>query len=65
MSTSLAPRHAVTIAEAARRLGVHRETLRGAIRRGEIPAARLGRRWLVPVAAIDRLVADDPRPESS
>jgi excisionase family DNA binding protein len=48
---------ALTIADAARRLGVHRETLRAAIERGEVPAARLGRRWLVPVAALDRLLA--------
>jgi excisionase family DNA binding protein len=56
MSTSAEPQ-ALTIGEAAVRLGVHRETLRAAIERGEIPAARLGRRWLVPVAALDRLLA--------
>jgi excisionase family DNA binding protein len=48
---------AVTIGEAARRLGVHRETLRAAIERGEVPAARLGRRWLVPIAAIEQLLS--------
>lgn len=50
-------RQPLTIGEAARRLGVHRETLRAAIGRGEVPAARLGRRWLVPVDAIDDLLA--------
>jgi excisionase family DNA binding protein len=50
MSTSvIAQPQALTIGEAAQRLGVHRETLRAAIARGEVPAARLGRRWLVPV----------------
>ena len=55
MSTSAEPQ-ALTIGQAAARLGVHRETLRAAIERGEFPAARLGRRWLVPVAALDRLL---------
>jgi excisionase family DNA binding protein len=53
---------ALTIGEAALRLGVHRETLRAAIERGEIPAARLGRRWLVPVAVLDRLLSA-PEPD--
>jgi excisionase family DNA binding protein len=56
MSTPAEPQ-ALTIGQAASRLGVHRETLRAAIERGEVPAARLGRRWLVPVAALDRLLA--------
>jgi len=71
MSTPAVPqveRQALTIGEAARRLGVHRQTLRAAIDRGEVPAARLGRRWLVPITAIDDLLAgrapstDGPRP---
>lgn len=49
-------RQALTIGEAARRLGVHRETLRAAIERGEVPASRLGRRWLVPVAAVEDIL---------
>jgi excisionase family DNA binding protein len=48
---------AITIGQAARRLGVHRDTLRSAIARGEVPAARIGRRWLIPLAAIDDLLA--------
>lgn len=66
MSTSLsgAPQ-ALTISEAATRLGIHRETLRSAIERGEVPAVQLGRRWLVPVAAIDRLAAGEPARKSS
>jgi excisionase family DNA binding protein len=56
---------ALTIGEAARRLGVHRETLRAAIDRGEIPAARLGRRWLVPVAVLDRLLSASESDDAS
>lgn len=61
-------RQAITIGEAARRLGVHRETLRAAIERGEVPAARLGRRWLVPLVVVEDLLAgrspapQEPRP---
>lgn len=51
------PRLTLSIAEAAARLGVHRLTLRAAIDRGEIHALRVGRRWLVPVAVLDDLLA--------
>lgn len=47
---------ALTITEAAARLGIHRQTLRAAIERGDVRAVRIGRRWLVPVAAIDELL---------
>jgi excisionase family DNA binding protein len=66
-TSTLANRRALTIAEAAKALGVHRNTLRAAIGRGEVPAARLGRRWLVPVAAVDRLLSAPgvcPEPEA-
>lgn len=46
----------ISIAEAATRLGIHRQTLRAAIERGDLHAVRVGRRWLVPVAAIDQLL---------
>lgn len=49
-------RQVLTIAEAAARLGIHRQTLRAAIERGDVRASRIGRRWLVPVAAIDELL---------
>ncbi len=45
-----------TIAQAAARLGIHRQTLRAAIERGDLHAVRVGRRWLVPVEAIDELL---------
>jgi excisionase family DNA binding protein len=64
MSTPTPRREALPIGEAARRLGIHRDTLRAAIRRGEIPATRIGRRWLVPVAALDRLLHPDASPSS-
>ena len=47
---------AVSLTDAAARLGVHRDTLRAAISRGEVPAARIGRRWVVPLHALDGLL---------
>lgn len=55
---SLGDRLVLTVDEAAALLGLHRQTLRAAIDRGEVPAFRLGRRWLVPIAAIEQLLSD-------
>jgi len=44
---------ALNVAEAARVLNVHPLTIRKAITRGELRAVRIGRKVLVPVAAID------------
>ncbi|WP_419184706.1 helix-turn-helix domain-containing protein [Botrimarina mediterranea] len=40
--------------EAARHLGVGREAVISAIRRGNLGAHKLGRDWLVPVAELER-----------
>ena len=50
----------LTIGEAAVRLGLHRQTVRSAIDRHEIPAVRLGRRWLISAAAVERLASGQP-----
>jgi excisionase family DNA binding protein len=58
-----------TVPETARLLGVSRMTAYAAVRAGVIPSIRIGRRVLVPLAALDRLLggaagrqstADDP-----
>lgn len=49
-------RRAFSVSEAAAMLGLHRQTVAAAIRRGEIPAVRLGRKVLVPSAVIERLL---------
>ena len=46
----------VTVAEASRRLGLGRNATYEAVRKGEVPAIRIGKRWLVPTAALDRLL---------
>lgn len=45
----------VSVAEAGRRLGISRGLMYEAIRRGEIPSIRIGRRILIPVAPLDKL----------
>ncbi len=51
----------VTVEEAAKLLGIARMTAYSAVREGEIPSLRIGRRVLVPRAALDRLLAIEGR----
>ena len=47
----------LTVAEAAKRLGICRNSAYEAIARGEIPVIRIGKRLLVPKAALETLLA--------
>ena len=49
-----------TLNEAARRLGISRALAYEAAHRGELPVCRIGRRMLVPRAALLRLLEDGP-----
>ena len=49
---------------AARLLGISRTTVYAAARRGDIPTLRIGRRILVPRAALERLLAGQ-QPEAA
>jgi excisionase family DNA binding protein len=49
-----------TLNEAARRLGISRALAYEAAHRGELPVCRIGRRVLVPRAALLRLLGDGP-----
>lgn len=56
----------VSVPEAARLLGVSRMTAYSAVCEGTIPSLRIGRRVLVPRAALDRLLAQvDPQHDTS
>jgi excisionase family DNA binding protein len=46
----------LTVTEAAKALGVSRNKAYEAAKRGEIPTVRIGKRWLVPKAALERLL---------
>ena len=48
----------LTVPEAGRLLGMGRSSAYEAARRGQIPTLRLGRRLLVPVPALRRLLGD-------
>ncbi len=54
-----------TIEEAAAILGIGRNSAYEAAKRGEIPTIRIGRRLLVPVSALDRLLEIEPGGEVS
>ena len=49
----------LTIEEAASALGIGRSSAYEAARRGDIPAVRIGKRLLVPRAALERML-DNP-----
>lgn len=48
----------LTIEETARLLGIGRNLCYDRVKMGEIPAIRIGRRLLVPRAALQKLLAD-------
>ena len=53
-----------TLTEAASRLGISRALAYEAAHRGELPVCRIGRRMLVPRAALLRLLGQDSPPGS-
>jgi excisionase family DNA binding protein len=61
----VADRLTLTVEEAAALLGISRAFAYEAVRRGEIPSIRIGRRVLVPKAALERLVGSVETPETS
>lgn len=58
-------RQTYTIDEAAKILGIGRNSAFDAAKRGELPVIRLGRRLVVPRAALQRLLAEVTRPPRS
>ncbi|MBV8798448.1 MAG: helix-turn-helix domain-containing protein [Alphaproteobacteria bacterium] len=51
-------RKVITVPEAAQELGISRNSGYEAAARGELPTIRIGRRLLVPRAALDRLLSE-------
>jgi len=58
MSATVSPKQTLTVEEAGRLLGIGRGLAYEAARRGDIPTLRIGRRLVVPRAALDRLLND-------
>lgn len=58
MSQTPPPRLALTIDEAAEALRVSTRTVERLIASGHLPSRKLGRRRVVPLAALERLLAD-------
>jgi excisionase family DNA binding protein len=52
-------RRTYTIDEAARLLGIGRNSAYESAKRGEIPAIKIGKRVVVPKAALDRMLAGE------
>ena len=57
LETAEPERRVVTLDETARILRISRASAYEAARRKEIPTIRIGRRWLVPLAALERMLA--------
>lgn len=50
-------RATITVEEAARVLGISRGSAYEAVRRGQLPTIRIGKRLIVPVASLERMLA--------
>lgn len=51
-------RETLTVLEAAQVLGIGRSRTYRALRSGELPARKLGKRWLIPRVALGRWLAE-------
>ena len=58
MSTEGDERKTLTVEEAARYLGIGRSATYDAINRGDIPVLKIGRRFLVPAVALEKMLAE-------
>lgn len=56
-------RATLTVDEAAAHLGIGRNSAYEAIKRGEIPALRIGGRIVVPRAALEQMLAGAGQPQ--
>ena len=52
----------LSVEEAAKVLGIGRNLCYERVKTGEIPVIKIGRRFLVPRMALEKLLADPPTP---
>jgi excisionase family DNA binding protein len=57
-ATQEQPRATMSIESAAKRLGIGRSAAYEAARNGQIPVIRIGKRLLVPIVAMERMLAE-------
>ena len=55
-------RKTLSVPEAAKALGIGRSAAYEAARTGQIPTVKIGKRILVPVAALERMLRECPEP---
>jgi excisionase family DNA binding protein len=55
--TEAEERETVSVPQAARILGIGRNSAFDAVRRGDLPALRIGRRLVVPRARLERMLS--------
>ena len=58
MTVQDSDRRTLSVEEAGRRLGLSRNSAYLAIQRGELPVIKIGKRLLVPKAALDRMLGE-------
>jgi excisionase family DNA binding protein len=56
MDSDFNTRRTISVDQAARVIGIGRDAAYDAVRNGDIPSIRVGRRILVPIKALDRLL---------
>lgn len=49
-------KYVLSVEDAGKRLGLSRPSAYQAVKRGELPVIRIGRRLLVPVAALEKML---------
>ena len=53
----------VTVADAAKRLNIHPESVRRLIRKGQLPARKFANTWLIKRETLEQFASNyDPRP---
>ena len=48
----------ISVEEAAQYLGIGRSAAYEGVRRGDIPSVRVGKRWLIPVASLEKMLSE-------
>jgi excisionase family DNA binding protein len=52
----------ITVEQLAERLGIGRNQAYDAVRSGQVPAFRIGRRWIISTAVIDEILSGRAAP---